>query len=122
MADWLQDYYSAVDAKDLDGYLARHTDDALVRFANNPPAIGKEQIGAAVGGIFAAVESTKHDLTQVYTVGETTIAEADAEYTLTDGRSVRIPTAVFLRRDGDLVAELRVYTDLTPVFTPDPVA
>jgi ketosteroid isomerase-like protein len=116
MPGWLEDYYADVDGKDLESYLTRHTDGAVVTFGNNPPAVGKDQIGAAVGGIFAAVESTKHNLTSVYTNDGTTIAEVDAAYTLGDGRTVHVPTAVFFRRDGDLVAELRVYTDLTPVF------
>ncbi len=118
MSDWLRDYYASVDRMDLDGYLARHTDDAVVKFGNNPPAVGKAQIGEAIGGFFSTVGGMKHRFVAVHEAGDTTILETDIEYTRLDGSKVHVPSASILHRRGDLVDELRIYIDVAPVFEP----
>jgi ketosteroid isomerase-like protein len=118
MSDWLRDYYADVDKMDLDGYLARHTDDAVVKFGNNPPAVGKDQIAAAIGGFFATVGGMRHHFVEVHESGPTTILEADIEYTRLDGSKVHVPSASFLHRRDELVDQLRIYIDLAPVFAP----
>ena len=42
MSEWLNDYYDDVDHMRLENWLARHTDDVVVQFGNNPPARGTE--------------------------------------------------------------------------------
>jgi ketosteroid isomerase-like protein len=118
MSNWLADYYTDVDNMDLEGYLDRHTDDAVVKFGNNPPAVGKQQIGEAIGGFFTTVAGMKHNFVAIHEAGDTTILEADIEYTRLDGSKVRVPSASFLHRRGDLVDQLTIYIDLAPVFTP----
>src|SRR6266536_1576172 len=53
MATWIDDYYADVDAMRLEPYVERHSDDAAVVFGNNPPAVGKQAISAAIGGFWA---------------------------------------------------------------------
>jgi ketosteroid isomerase-like protein len=118
MGDWLRDYYADVDNMDLDPYVNRHTDDAVVTFANNPPAAGKGQIADAIGGFFQSIGGLTHHFTEVHTDGDTTILEADVEYTRLDGSTVTIPSASVLHRRGDLVDALRIYIDLAPLFAP----
>ncbi len=49
MATWIDEYYADVDAMRLEPYVERHSDDAAVVFGNNPPAVGKQAISAAIG-------------------------------------------------------------------------
>jgi ketosteroid isomerase-like protein len=118
MSDWLRDYYADVDNMDLDAYVAHHTDDAVVKFGNNPPAVGKEQIAEAIGGFFTTIGGMRHHFVAIHQSGDTTILEADIEYTRLDGTKVRVQSASFLHRRGELVDELRIYIDLAPVFSP----
>jgi ketosteroid isomerase-like protein len=118
MSDWLADFYRDVDAMNLQGFLDRHTDDVVVTFGNNPPAIGKEQVGQAIGGFFQTVDGMKHTFVNVFTDGDTTILEADIEYTRKDGARVNVPSGTVLHRRDGLVDRLTIYIDLAPVFAP----
>lgn len=118
MSDWINDYYDDVDHMRLDDWLARHTDDVVVKFGNNPPARGKEEVGGNIGYFWTLIGGLKHNFVNTYEVDGTTICELAVDYTRKDGSHVTVPCTSFLHRDGDLVDELRVYIDLAPVFAP----
>jgi ketosteroid isomerase-like protein len=118
MSDWLHDYYDDVDNMRLDAFVDRHTDDVVVKFGNNPAAVGKDEVRNSIGYFWTLIGGLKHDFRNVYLDGDTTIVEADIEYTRADGGHVTVPcTSILHRRDG-LVDQLRVYLDLAPVFAP----
>lgn len=118
MGDWLEDFYADVDAKNLQGFLDRQTDDVVVTFGNNPAAVGKEQVGQAIGGFFGTIAAMKHRFVNRITEGDTTVLEADIAYTRLDGSVVNVPSATVLHRRDGLVDQLRIYIDLAPVFSP----
>jgi ketosteroid isomerase-like protein len=118
MGDWLREYYDDVDNMRLQEFVDRHTDDVVVKFGNNPPAVGKAEVEQAIGYFWTLIGGLRHNFTNVYTAGDTTIVEADIDYTRKDGGQVTVPcTSVLHQRDG-LVDQLRVYLDLAPVFAP----
>jgi ketosteroid isomerase-like protein len=118
MGDWLRDYYDDVDNMRLEAFVDRHTDDVVVRFGNNPPAVGKDEVRQAIGYFWTLIGGLRHDFLHVYAEGDTTIVESDIEYTRTDGGHVTVPCTSVLHRANGLVDELRVYLDLAPVFAP----
>jgi len=117
---WLWDYYADVDAMRMDEYLAHHTDDVVVRFANNPEAHGKEQVRAGIGHFWELIDGLRHDFVNVFQDGDTTVAEALIDYTRKDGGVVTIPCTTLLHRRGELVDSVRVYLDVAPIFAPAP--
>ena len=116
MSDWVRDYFRDVDKMDLEGWVARHTDDIVVQFGNNPLAHGREEIAQNIGGFWSMIGGLKHNFVNTYEVGDTTILESAVDYIRADGAQVTVPSTSFLHRRGDLVDSLRVYIDLTPVF------
>src|SRR6266540_4061819 len=60
MATWIDEYYADVDAMRLEPYVERHSDDAAVVFGNNPPAVGKQAISAAIGGFWSMIGGLRH--------------------------------------------------------------
>jgi ketosteroid isomerase-like protein len=116
MADWVSEYYDDVDNMRLDEWVGRHTDDAVVTFANNPPARGKEEIAQNIGGFWSMIGGLQHNIVNRWDVDGTTILEVDVDYTRSDGAHVNVPCTSILHRKGDLVDELRVYIDIAPVF------
>jgi hypothetical protein len=122
MSDWVTEYYEDVDHMRLDAWLARHTDDVVVKFGNNPPARGKEEVGNNIGYFWSTIGGLKHNIVRSYEAEGTTILEVDVEYTRKDGNQVSVPCTSFLHRNGALVDELRVYIDLAPVFAEPPAA
>jgi ketosteroid isomerase-like protein len=116
MSDWIEEYFADVDAMRLDEYVERHTDDAVVRINDNPPAEGKEAIRATIGGFWEMIGGLRHDVRERYDVGDTVILESDVIYTRKDGQEVTVRTVSVLHRDGDKVDQLSFYNDPSPIF------
>lgn len=116
MSDAITDYYDAVDNLRLDEFMDRHTDDAVIRFGNNPPVQGKAAIRETIGGFWSMLNGMQHTVKNRWDVDDTTILEADVKYDLKDGRTVEVPCASILERSGEQISNLRVLIDLAPLF------
>lgn len=116
MGDWIEEYFGDVDAMDLDGFVDRHAEGAVVSFNDNPPATGKDEIRAMIGGFWELIDGMRHDFRHRYEDGDTVVLESDVTYTRKDGQQVTIKTASVLHRDGDLVDRLVFYNDPAPLF------
>jgi hypothetical protein len=53
---------------------------------------------------------------QTWDEGDVEIVEALIDYTRHDGKVVTLPCTSILRKRGDLVQDLRIYMDVSPVF------
>lgn len=117
MRNWLDSYYSHVDAMRVDELLEYFAPDAKLSFANFPPAIGRDGIRAALGGVLGAIAGIRHNIKTLWEAPDGTIVfEVDVTYSRRDGREVTVPgCAVSLVRDGQFVTQ-SIYVDLTPVF------
>lgn len=116
MSDWVKQYFDDVDAMDMDAFLAHHTDDAVVEFANNPPAKGWDEIRGAIGGLWGAIGGLRHDRRNLWSVHGGAVQEAVCTYTTKGGTEVPIAVTSILHRDGDKVDNLRIYIDMAPLF------
>jgi ketosteroid isomerase-like protein len=116
MSDWVEDYFADVDAMRLDPFVERHTDDAVVRINNNPPAQGKDEIRAVIGGFWEMIGGLRHEVNDRFEDGDTVILDSDVHYTRKDGQEVTVRTATILHRDGDLVDRLSFYNDPSALF------
>jgi ketosteroid isomerase-like protein len=118
MSDWIAEYFADVDAMRLDAYVARHTDDASVVFANNPPAVGKPAIRDAIGGFWSVIGGLRHERKNLWLVngGDSAVLETLVHYVTKGGKEVALPCVSLLDRRGELVSSLRVHIDLTPLF------
>ena len=119
MSTWIDDYYADVDAMRLEAFVERHSDDAAVVFGNNPPAVGKEAIGAAIGGFWSMIGGLRHERRNLWFVNDDTTAvlEVVTHYTTKGGAAVPIPCVSLLDRNTDgKVTSLRVSIDLAPLF------
>lgn len=112
---WYEEFYASVDAMDATRVAEMCTADTTVKFANHPPAVGVEEVTAALQRLWSTLKAMRHHLVDVIEDGDRAVVEAIVDYTLPDGRTVSIPAATaILRRDG-LVASQRVYIDLAPL-------
>jgi hypothetical protein len=118
MTGWIHEYFGIVDRMDMEGYLARHTDDVQFRFANAPTTTGKEPIRAGLSQLWGSIGGLRHDIVQTWDTDEAGISEANVVYTRKDGSQVGIPATTILRKRGNLVADVRIYMDLAPLFAP----
>ena len=119
MSTWIDDYYADVDAMRLEAFVERHSDDATVVFGNNPPAVGKEAIRAAIGGFWSMIGGLRHERRNLWFIndGHTAVLEAVTHYTTKGGAKIPVPCVSLLDRNADgKVSSLRFYIDLAPLF------
>lgn len=118
---YVADLFDAVDALDATAFAERFTEDGAFRFGNAPPVVGRQRIEASVAGFFSAISGLKHEIVGVWsgvweggavTSVETTVTYRRKDATVTDA----IPVTSTLRMRGDLIADFRVFADISPVF------
>jgi uncharacterized protein (TIGR02246 family) len=118
---YVADLFDAVDALDATAFAERFTEDGTFRFGNAPSVAGRRQIEESVAGFFSTISGLKHEILGVWsgawdggavTSVETTVTYLRKDATVTDA----IPVTSTLRMRGDLIADFRVFADISPVF------
>ena len=111
----------ALDAGDMRSVLRLMTDDVHFRFGSAEPTIGRQGVVEAVGALAPTVVSLSHELLHIWTIdepGPVVMCEMAVTYQRRDGSALTLPAVdLFRLRDG-LIADCRVYMDVTPVFAP----
>ncbi len=108
--------FADIDAFDPDKFVAHLTQDAVFRFGNADPVVGRAAVREAVAGFFSTIDGLTHHVLDSWDVGDTTIVRIDVEYRRKDGKSVTVPNADILTFDGDLVRNWQIYIDLAPLY------
>ena len=116
--DWYLRYLAALDAKDLDAYLAFFADDAELWMNNHGPVAGKAAIAGMLGPYWQSFGALEHDLLAILGDDREFALEAVNHYTRLDGSAVSLRAVAITRRDDrGLVRAARVYTDASPLFS-----
>lgn len=118
MSDWITDFYADVDEMRMEPFLDRFSDDGVVIFGNNPPAVGKEAIGEAIGGLWSVISGLRHEKRNLWFVDDdTAVFEVVTHYTTLGGAVVSTPCVSILEKDAQgKVRSLRIHIDLAPLF------
>src|SRR5262245_51445249 len=120
---YVADLFHAVDALNATAFAESFTEDGTFRFGNAPAVAGRRQIEESVAGFFSMIGGLKHEIVGVWsgaweggtvTSVETTVTYGGKDATVTD--AITVTSAVRMR--GDLIADFRVFADISPVFAP----
>lgn len=116
----LMELFASIDAKDIDSFLTCLSDDAVFRFANAEPHIGKSDIGGAVEGFLASIAASTHTVRRVWEDPESIACHGDVTYTRHDGSAITLPFAnvMYLNDDGNKIREYLVHIDTTLLHQP----
>lgn len=115
--DWLKDTYACLDAMDLEGFLARLTDDVRVRFGNAHPVHGKHAARDGYAELLGRIGAMKHHPVRVWDAGDFLGFQANVRFTRKEDEAVLfIPTFTAWRLRGDEGASIQVFADLAPLF------
>ena len=113
---WMTAYFAMVDTRDVDEFLTWYHDDASFRFANQPPARGKDAIRQVLEQFYRSITSMRHEKTGCWADADSGAFEAIAHFVTTEGVTADLPAVSTLRvRDG-LVHEFRFVMDATPIL------
>jgi ketosteroid isomerase-like protein len=108
--------FEAIDAKNVQKFASFLTDDVSFRFGNAPAVVGRTEVAKAVAGFFASIQGLRHRLTEVWREPNTMICEGQVTYTRLDGRVLEVPFLNVLRTRGQLVADYRIYIDVSALY------
>ena len=112
----VREIFAALDAKDVAALAALMTDDVRLRLGNTGVVEGKSAFVEASNAFNKSVAGVRHNVINVWSDGDALIVELEVHYTRLDGGELTLPCCnVFRLRDG-LVADYRVYMDITPVY------
>jgi hypothetical protein len=113
---WLETTYDALDAKDVDAFVAQLTPGAELRFGNGAPVVGRVAIRDAMGEFFAAIDAMSHAFTSQLRVDDTLIIEEMVTFTRRDGSAVVLPAATVFELTEGKADRMQTYIDVSPVF------
>lgn len=116
LPQWVARLYAAMDAGDVDDFVAQLTDDIRLISGNADPVVGRDAAHAASTQLYAAIGGMSHTFTEVWEFGDAAILIADALYTRLDGSTVTLPCITHVHRRDGLVDRIHVYMDISPVF------
>jgi ketosteroid isomerase-like protein len=115
---WAKAFFADVDAMKMEPFLDHFAPEAKVSFGNHPPAVGRDQIKGAIGGLWDSIKGLRHDFQRAWPDGDGVVLESHVTYSRTDGKDVVTPCVSVLERRNGKVSELRIFIDLAPVFAP----
>lgn len=115
MKDSLRQLFTIIDRRDAEGFALFFTDIATFRFANAPAVSGKDNIRKAAHDFFIKIKALRHHVTGVWEVGDIVICEGDVTYTRQDDTTITLPFVDILRMKEDLIADYRIYMDISPL-------
>jgi ketosteroid isomerase-like protein len=113
---WYEEFYGAMEAKDIDTVCGMCTEDTRVQFANHEPVTGREVVREVMLHFWGTIERMHHGFTHVLESDDQAVLEADVTYTRLDGSSVVLKSGTVIRRQDGLIADQRIYVDLAPLF------
>jgi hypothetical protein len=111
---WIYDFFRVADNLDLERFLAIHTDDIRLTFANYPTTVGKQLLGASIGSLWQRIKAMSHSLSGVWSLHQDQlgIAEGACMYTRMNDTLHTVKTCTVLRRREGKIADLRIHVDL----------
>lgn len=116
MKEVVRKLFSAIDKKDVDGFILFLTKNASFTFANMPAVSGEKNIREAVTSFFSSVKSLKHNVSNIWESGNTIICEGRVTYARQDGKELTFPFVNIFRMEGSLIADYRIYTDNSELY------
>jgi ketosteroid isomerase-like protein len=109
--------FAAGESMNVENFVTFYTHDALYQFSNFPVVYGPQGIRDSSQPFLDKVKAVYHDIRAIWEQGDTVICQMDVTYTRHDGKIYTLPCCDTIRFAGDKVQELRIYMDITPVFS-----
>jgi hypothetical protein len=112
---WIYEFFRAADSLDMERFLALHTDDVRLTFANYPTTVGHDALRAGIGAVWSRIKAMSHSLSGAWSLhgGQIGIAESSCMYTRLDDSLYTVRPCTVLRRRGDKIEDLRIHVDAT---------
>ncbi len=113
----IQKVFEAGEAMDVQKFASRFTEDTFYQFGNTVVK-GREGIinADSIASFNKYVQSIKHNVQQMWEIGDLLIVEMTVTYVRKDGLSFTLPACDTILFEGDLVKKMCIYMDINPLF------
>lgn len=118
MKGWVKDLFLAIDRMDADGFSAFLTKECAFCFGNAPAVYDRENIRDYVANFFSSIKGLAHRILETWEFGQTVICEGEVTYIRRDDKKITLPFVDIFRMEQGLIADYRVYMDISPLFAP----
>ena len=109
--------FADIDRKDADLWATYLSEDAVLRFGNGDPVVGRDAARDALAAFYDTIAGLRHEEVERWETPTATIVEAMVTYTRMDGSEVTLPVVTIYRtNDEDLIDDYQVFIDLAPLF------
>lgn len=111
---WIFEFFRVADSRDMQQFLALHTDDVRLTVANYPTVTGKDALAGSIGGLWSKLHAMSHSVAAAWSLhdGAVGIAESLCMYTRLDDSTLTIRPCTVLRRRNGLIYDVRIYADI----------
>jgi ketosteroid isomerase-like protein len=110
---------ACIDDGDLAAATSHLCDDVTVVFGNFEPLVGAGAFTQLFGQFSGSLQAVRHEIHHIWPAAndlDVLVATMTAHYARTDGKRVNLPCCNVFRMSGSLIAEYRVYMDISPAL------
>ncbi len=116
--EWITRLFHSIDTNDTSTFADFLTHDALFKFANQEPVVGKEAARQTVAEFLSSIKAIHHDVLDVWAKEGATACHGIVTYTRHDSSQLRVPFANVFKMQGNLIQEYLIYVDASQLYTP----
>jgi ketosteroid isomerase-like protein len=113
---WTSLLFESIDNQDVESFTAFLAEDVLFRFGNTEPVTGKAAVSDAVKGFFASIQSIQHNMIAIWDEESEVICHGTVTYTRHDSTTLRVPFALILSVDNDLIKQYLIFVDVSQLY------
>lgn len=115
--DWINKLFQVLDKNDVEGFLTFLSEDALFRFGNADPVIGKGAIREAMTIFYGSIKAISHKVRETWVRPDTVICHGSVTYTRHDSSEYTVLFADIFKMDDTLIKEYLIYIDNSELYT-----
>ena len=112
----IEKLFGAIDSKDSEGFGAFLTEGCLFRFGSQSSVRGQENVVRYVAEFFCSIQGVRHELADVWSVGEGVICHGHVTYVRLNGTQLRVPFSNIMKLDGSKVCEYLIFSDVSALY------
>lgn len=108
--------FKAIDAFDTETLLSFLSDEAVFRFGNMPPVLGKDNIRPFLQGFFQSIKGIKHDQIEVWEQDDVKLMNGRVTYTRHDDSQLSVFFANTFKMQGTRIKEYLIFVDTSQLY------
>lgn len=109
----IEKLFSVIDEKNTAGFCAFLTPDCILRFGNQEPVTGRDNVFSVMEEFFNSIQSLSHDVECSWYTGNAVICYGTVHYTRHDGSKLSVAYANILKLSGDLISDYLIFIDIS---------